>query len=314
VLIGRRLLLIDGLPGAGKSTVAHLLCRHLRDHGHAARWYWELESPHPVFDFSDPIDGDTLREGFVEQALDRWLAFASTLAADDSMAIVESSLLQTAVQPMFALDWPASRIASYLAAVEDAIAPARPVLVLLRYSDVDAGFARSLAVRGAWFVDLLSEKLEATPYGRARQLSGADGVRAYLRAYQAMADALVAGLRMPVVVVDVRHDGNALIDAVTTALELPPLESAPARLPDPVPYVGVYKRADTDDTCQIVTDGEHLYVAGEPNLRLLPNGDHDFDVVGTCVQYRFRAGERRMDALECRGNLPQLAPLWIRTS
>jgi hypothetical protein len=314
VLTGRRLLLIDGLPGAGKSTVAHLLCRHLRDHGHAARWYWELESPHPVFDFADPIDGDTLREGFVEQALDRWRAFATALASDDRIAIVESSLLQTAVQPMFALDWPASRIESYLAAVEDAIAPARPVLVLLHYADVDDGFARSVAVRGAWFVDLLATKLEATPYGRARHLSGTDGVRAYLRAYQATADTLVAGLRMPVVVVDARHEGDGMLEAVTTALELPPLAASTAGVPDPVPYVGVYKRADTDDTCQIVTDGEHLYVAGEPNLRLLPNGGHDFDVVGTCVQYRFRAGERRMDALECRGNLPQLAPLWIRTS
>src|SRR5687767_5330975 len=43
------LVLVEGLPGCGKSTTAQFLARQLRRAGYRARWHYEEETPHPVF-------------------------------------------------------------------------------------------------------------------------------------------------------------------------------------------------------------------------------------------------------------------------
>lgn len=307
------LLLVDGLPGSGKSTLAHLLTRRLRAAGIAARWYWELESPHPLFDPAVPSASDVLQEGFAAAALTRWTQLAAGVAAGEQVVILESSFLQSPLQPMFALGWPAARIAEYVDAVDAAIAKATPLLALLRYTDVAAGFEASARLRGAWFAEQLAAKLAATPYARERSLTGAAAVKAYLCDYQALTDACVARLRMPVVRLDAHAGESAALSVLAHALQLPHF-TEPAGSLDCAAYVGTYCRPDTGDACRIVTDGTHLYVAGEPDARLLPVDGDTFEVLATCVQYRFaRALQGSVVQLECRGNLPGLAPRWVKS-
>jgi hypothetical protein len=308
-----KLVLIDGLPGSGKSTTAHALCLHLTRLGHAARWYWELEAPHPVLEFQEPIENDRLRDGFLESALTRWRSFAATVAAGDSTAIVESTFLQSVVQPMFALDLGAETIAAYLRDVEEAILPAAPLVVLLRHDDVGAAFAEVTRIRGEWFPELIESKVRETPYARRRGLHGISGAIEYLTAYQALTEALVAGLRIPHVTIDVPADRSEGIVKLAKVLNLPGFAPFDTNVDDPSAFLGKYRRIDTDDCCCVLTDGRHLYVEGAPNTRLLQREGSRFDLSGTCVEFEFHAGpEGRMDRLECRGNFPNLAPTWVR--
>ena len=43
-----KLILVEGLPGSGKSSTAQFICDQLQRNGHRARWYYEDETPHPV--------------------------------------------------------------------------------------------------------------------------------------------------------------------------------------------------------------------------------------------------------------------------
>ncbi|TCZ69675.1 hypothetical protein E0485_23640 [Paenibacillus albiflavus] len=47
------LILLEGLPGAGKSTNSGLLYRQFERHGYKTRWVHEMERPHPVLFFQE---------------------------------------------------------------------------------------------------------------------------------------------------------------------------------------------------------------------------------------------------------------------
>ena len=70
-----RIVILEGLPGSGKSTTAHLLRLHLQDVGLDARWWWEHEQPHPIFDYSviqEALDDGLLQAGLFERAIGNW--------------------------------------------------------------------------------------------------------------------------------------------------------------------------------------------------------------------------------------------------
>ncbi len=48
-----KLILVEGLPGSGKSTTAHALARLLAGRRVPVRWWYEEEINHPVYAFRD---------------------------------------------------------------------------------------------------------------------------------------------------------------------------------------------------------------------------------------------------------------------
>jgi tRNA uridine 5-carbamoylmethylation protein Kti12 len=47
-MIKTKLILIEGLPGAGKTTTAIHLGTDLQEQGLSCRWYLEKDEPHPI--------------------------------------------------------------------------------------------------------------------------------------------------------------------------------------------------------------------------------------------------------------------------
>jgi hypothetical protein len=311
-----RLVLVDGLPGTGKSSMAHLLCLHLQRHGRAARWYWEIESPHPVFEFQDNLVDDRLRDGFPETAIQSWERVAADVRNSKQSLILESSFLQTPIHPTLLSGWDEERIAAFVQDVEQAMEGACPLLVLLRLNDVVAGLDEIAAVRGEWFLRSLEERICPTPYGRALGLTGTAGVARYLQAYQEITDRLLARLRIPVVVCDApsfRYD--SLDERVVAALRLPPFTAFETRIRDLRAFTGRYHQPGSDNACSVVTDGRHLFLEGTPRARLIQCGETTFAALGTCVQFHFVTdASGGVQGLECQGNFPDLIRDWVKSS
>jgi hypothetical protein len=121
VSVGSRLVLVEGLPGTGKSTTAQFLALHAARHGRRARWYYEEEAGHPVTGSYHPS----------ADPLARWAAFVRAAGQADELVVLESAWLQ----------WPILALLRHDLAPEAILAVVGEIAVLLaalptgRYGD-----------------------------------------------------------------------------------------------------------------------------------------------------------------------------------
>ena len=312
-----QIVLVEGLPGSGKSTTAHLLSLHLARHGRTSRWCYEHETPHPIFDraaIDAGVDEGHLPDDFCDQAMAAWRRLAESAAGADHSMIVESAFLQLPLHPMLLMDWPDERIAAYLRGVEEATAPARTTAVILRHDDVATAIREAMGWRGEWFADYLDQRVSRSIYGRRLGLTGPQGVVSYFTAYRDLVDRMLARLELKAAVLDAAAPKDTLPSRVMAALGLP--EFMPfATDAAPQPFVGRYQDPASENAMDIVTDGTHLYVDGAFPTRLIQRDRTVFEIAGTPVRLAFQENvDGLMQKIDCEANLPDLPREWVRTA
>src|SRR5262249_40040618 len=144
----RRLVLIEGMVGSGKSTTAERLAARLIEAGADARAFTEFADDHPVRTrVADRLCGTEEGEAdayFPEQ----WTAPATRCACSERTTIIESTFLQNTVMPHFTDDEPIAVVEDVFTDLLARVAPADPLLVYLRPVDVAAAIRRVHAERG----------------------------------------------------------------------------------------------------------------------------------------------------------------------
>jgi thymidylate kinase len=90
--------LIEGLPGAGKTTMAEHLCLLARNSKWDAKWYLEESDDHPVH--SNLIKAKRRESQFIEECLRAWSRFAERHQGNDAVQVLEGSAFQSTVRFM----------------------------------------------------------------------------------------------------------------------------------------------------------------------------------------------------------------------
>lgn len=195
-----RLILVEGLPGCGKSTTAQFIAIQLRRSGRAARWYYEEETPHPILKGRFP--GATW-EGYIEDRLARWAEFATFVNASDEIHIVESTLFQTPIMTMLREDAATTTILDFLQRLQESLRPLPPLLLYLRHPDSGAALRTIFARRGSHWEDHHVRVLADSAYGQARGAAGVPGLLAYWREHAALMERAVTSSPLATLVLDV---------------------------------------------------------------------------------------------------------------
>lgn len=318
-MIDTRLILIEGLSGAGKSTTAQRLWLNLRRQGFEARWFYEHDTTHPIW-----WPGEQPRiaaEGVVDPAFlhetlpARWRGLADERAAAGKVTIVEGAFFQTAIGFLLAMDLPDREIEAHVLAVGRAIAGLDPVLVYFRQRDV----ARALneVFEDRWndgYDAALIEHIGGTPYGKAHGLNDLAGLVRYYERWCELVESLYPRLDMAKVAID-RSSGDwpSRERQLADFLGLPAIIDGDARIEGPSRFLGRYRDANGDELV-VAGNEQGLHLADARLTRLIPTRERSFHVEAMCVEMSF-AEEREgvFQRLELRGNLPGLSPLWIRT-
>ncbi len=223
-----QLVLVEGMPGSGKSTAAAALERRLAAAGARVVQVQEvpgergtsagMEHPLHVGGALFPVGlvtGEVLftrytPEAFVEESLRRWEALVAAALESGVVYVVESYPHQSGARVLLQMDASEAVIREHAARVEEAIAPLRPVLVYLDRRDSVADLRATAAQRGPAWAAYLEELVGHCPYAERRGLTGMDAVDAVIGEYKALLDSLVEASRLPTLVL---HDCAGRWDA-----------------------------------------------------------------------------------------------------
>jgi len=302
-----KLILVEGLPGSGKSTTAHALTRQLTRLGVPVRWWYEEEISHPVYVFRD-LDslGQVVEDmnagryrAVAVAALDQWRRFAGMLADSGKVGLIDSCLFGYLTWTLFPHDVPETEIVEYVTEVERIVAPLDPCLIYFRQEDVGLSLRRLVDRRGGSTEERFVQKVEHSAYGRRHQLAGFEGMVAYWRAYRQVTDMAFARSALPKVEIDTTlGDWPTYQAQVQAFLDLPSLADAAVPAEVLERFVGTYEYAerDTQGSVTISLDAGGLVLNGMPQVwrhtRLVPLSTSTFALESLPFEMHFEEDDR----------------------
>ena len=195
-------VLIEGLPGAGKSTTAKSLCEELAKRA-PATWFHEGAKDNPVgLPWSYECARDTLAKTNPQEY--PFATWSEAIERHDGALILESRFLQNSeLFSMLMADegWEAGVLAR---GILERLSGAPACLVLLQPTDARAHVERTIAERIEQYPNWLPfvcELFEWVPWCRRRGLEGRDAFVEALVAWDAVQRELVSELAIPTFVV-----------------------------------------------------------------------------------------------------------------
>ena len=210
-----KLILIDGLPGSGKTTTASWLASRLRSAGMTVNLFLENHAPHPLnvggslhpsaYTMGDQFFQRYTPESYIDEGLRRRSDFVDAAARSEAIGIFDSYPFQSDIRVLMQLDATTEQIHDYAEQVETIIAPLRAVLIYFNHRDLAHAFENVPALsaqRGKEWMEYVVKVITQCPYATARKLEGFIGALAMLGAYKELTDSLLDRSAMPRVMLE----------------------------------------------------------------------------------------------------------------
>jgi hypothetical protein len=182
-----KVIFVDGLPGSGKTTLAHWLKQYFENRGPSVQFIAEYDLHHPLHwfvyhdgvDFLPPDIDHISPSTYMQDSLTKWGEFIFEQASSSDLMIIDGYPVLNSAGVFLWDDASHSDCQTYLVQVAELIEPLQPVLIYLRSSDLDAALARKLEfLQRDGHLEEFMTSMKSQPYLRRRGLSGEAGVRA----------------------------------------------------------------------------------------------------------------------------------------
>ena len=238
-----KLVLVEGFSGTGKSTTAQWLAIQWGRQGRPCRWVYEHQKSHPVCGVPSDIEHRTWDE-FFEERLAQWVSFTAGAQASGTLTILESAFLQHLIMVLLRREVAADTIVAFIRRIGEAIRPLDPRLVYFLEPHPDMAYREICGRRGPAWTQTVLGYFESSPFSERRGLRGFDGLLAYWREHNTVADRAVAELDIGKLVVDPRRgDWTWRRSEIARFLELRLAPDSPRAEAELARYVGRYRVA-----------------------------------------------------------------------
>jgi len=200
-----RLIMIDGLPGAGKSTAAEQVARRIRERGEHAESILETQIGHPLNAFPPDeigvawpeIHRYTTPDRFASLSLERWRTLVGSM--NDTILVFESFPFQSAIRVLLQMDSPRTLIDQYWNSWQDLVQGSNACIVYFHEPDPLELIRITCQSRGEIWTDYFCRSVEKMRYVEVRGGKGMEAVESLIGAYSALLEQLVAVSRVPLV-------------------------------------------------------------------------------------------------------------------
>lgn len=239
-----KLILLEGNPFTGKSTLSEYAAHQLALNGHAVEWVCEgamFEQHFPqvlaMADQEQPFADDVFWA--------EWSAFAQTVESSPAIFVVDAAVSYAALYTLLVEDHPLDSIEAAVRQLGEMLAPLHPRAIYLR-GDQEQLARASIADRGAKWEKQMIDQSDAAPYQQARGRSGLEAAITLLQEVQDLMDALLEKGGWPTLTLDVTStDRDTNRRAVLDFLGISEVVVPAVALAEPLPaYAGTY---DPDD-------------------------------------------------------------------
>lgn len=191
-----RLILVEGMPGTGKTTVSQLIHQQLQVIGEDSCWYYEDVAPHPVRLYFEPAQHQSPGQ-YCEQVLNCWNEYVARLLQGDQIHVHDSAILQNHLRSMLLYDFERKFIRQVIDEIESKIRILNPTWLYLEPENVERVFQNLQRVRDAQVLDLWLEAQSQFPYDQhlaAEIKSGYERFFSYWEEYLAISSEIYEGL------------------------------------------------------------------------------------------------------------------------
>lgn len=148
----KRLLIIDGIPGSGKTTTATRIHNRLTEQGFRVRCHLEQEENHPLLPPMEHYYALNTAEGadaFIRQLVDRYGRFVEEqLSSPEDIVIIESVLFQDIVSVSHLQDMNIAKLQSFTETLQLLLMPMNPHLIYYYHTDVERQWRYICGIRG----------------------------------------------------------------------------------------------------------------------------------------------------------------------
>jgi hypothetical protein len=210
-----RLVLVEGLPGSGKTTTAQQLVGEYRRRGMPCVWEREEARDHPYFGVD--VRRRHRRPDYDEICLAQWAQLIES--PELSHWVLEGCAMQSTVRFMFEQNWSPDRVESYWRRFERTIAPAGVALIYLTHPRPDT-FIRehTMQVRGDdWHK--IAAHVDQTPAGQRLAAAGLDAPVDFWVQYRELCNSLLARTELPLLRIDIGTGWHHVTSGITTWLD-----------------------------------------------------------------------------------------------
>lgn len=166
------LMIVEGLPGSGKSTTAAMIADELNKKGKKVICVDEGSPEHPA-DYSDYDFPDFETEQ--RKILEKWRAFTEKSDKDTiyvfNCIFLQNPMCETMMR--FGMDDTASQ--NYISEISEIIKPLNPVIIYIDQPDVEGSIRRVIAERGKDWLNAVIDYHTSQGYGKQNGHCGYEG-------------------------------------------------------------------------------------------------------------------------------------------
>ncbi len=198
-----RLILIEGLPGSGKSTSARRLCAALRERGVDTEEHLEADDDNPIRVGSVVRDLEAaILDYRPSDRLEDWASLAKRVEAGDSRVVLESRFIQNA--GMFAYLGGARfpEVLAHTREIERRLRATSALCIVLRVADARDHMQQAVCDGHPDWVSRVTRAFDATPWMTSRSAAGVEGFIEFFVDWARCLDDLVSLLEIDVLVID----------------------------------------------------------------------------------------------------------------